>query len=729
MSTILSNDPNADPHSNYTILSNTITKLIDKYTTTKRVKLNKHKHKKTPWITNDIIQSIKQRDKLHLKWKRSQPNTPEKQNLKINISTYTKIIKKNIRKAKTDYYARTFQQHQNDPKKTWEKINEFLNRKPIKDSTIEHLNISGTQMTDPQSITDSLNSYFINIGQKLASTISTPQNAYKQYLPHMNTPAFNFHTITEHDTIKLIDSLSSKYSSTSDKINTLLLKSLKHELSLPICIITNQIITTAIFPTALKTAKVIPIFKKDNPHECNNYRPISILPAISKIIEKALLQQLHIHFLNNNLFFNSQYGFRKNRSTEQAALELSDRILAHMDNNKTPISIFLDLSKAFDTLNHTILLQKLKYYGITGKSLDLCQNYLSNRQQYTQYNNTSSKLQSITTGVPQGSIFGPFLFLIYVNDFHNCTQEFSMIHYADDTTLSTTLDSPNSTNNSLNDSLKQIHHWLNANKLILNISKTKYMIFHTPQKHIAPPLLHINNTAITRVDNFDFLGITFNEHMNWKSHHKKISLKIGKTIGILNKIKHIFPNCILLKLYQSLILPQLNYGILLWANNANSIATLQKRALRSITNSKYNAHTDPLFKKLRLLKLYDIRKFFELKFFFKLQNGNLPEYFLLNNFTVTHGQIHHQNTRNQSNLALPTHRHHFFKSSLKYTLINTVNNLPPDLKLLIHTHSLQAFSSRIKQHFINRYDPNCNIPNCYICSSASSSQMLSESDP
>ena len=243
------------------------------------------------------------------------------------------------------------------------------------------------------------------------------------------------------------------------------------------------------------------------------------------------------------------------------------------------------------------------------------------------------------------------------------------------------------------------------------------MVFHTPQKQLNPLQLQINRIPITQVENFTFLGIVLNHHMSWKPHLQKISNKIAKITGILNKMKHILPNYILLKIYQALILPHLNYGILAWGHNTQSIASLQKRAIRVITNSKYNDHTSPIFSKLNLLTITDIKTLFELKFYYKLINRQLPEYFL-HNFIQTNeqSQTRQINTRHQQRLAIPLHRHDYFKTGLRYRLINTVNNTPPELLHLTLTHSIDAFSSRIKKHLIDKYPTSCNINNCYICS-------------
>jgi hypothetical protein len=196
---------------------------------------------------------------------------------------------------------------------------------------------------------------------------------------------------------------------------------------------------TGIFPNKLKIAKVIPLYKKGDDSIFDIYRPISILPSISKVFERTMFNQLHEYFYKNKLYYSSQYGFREKHSTELAALELVDRITNEMDNNAIPINIYLDLSKAFDTLDHNILLNKLKYYGINGTSLELCKNYLINRKQYVIIDNIKSDEAFISTGVPQGSILGPLLFIIYMNDIIFASDIFKFIIYADDTTLFSTL--------------------------------------------------------------------------------------------------------------------------------------------------------------------------------------------------------------------------------------------------------------------------------------------------
>ena len=253
--------------------------------------------------------------------------------------------------------------------------------------------------------------------------------------------SFSFDYTTPGDVSKLISELKTKISAGHDRMSTKLLQNIRSSLSPALSLIINQSLFTGIFPDSLKIAKILPIFKKGDPSYIGNYRPISLLPAISKVFEKVVFIQIYEYFNSNNLLFKSQYGFRANHSTELAGIEFVDKILHYLDDQHTPISIFLDLSKAFDTLDRDILLFKLKHYGITGTPYKWFCSYLSNRQQYTQYGTYMSDRLKITTGVPQGSILGPLLFIIYMNDIYTVSDSFQAILYADDTTLTTAVGS------------------------------------------------------------------------------------------------------------------------------------------------------------------------------------------------------------------------------------------------------------------------------------------------
>ena len=410
------------------------------------------------------------------------------------LKTFCSTLQKTIRAAKTLYYQRVFERYKSDIRKTWATINKLITKKSKKDEFPKYFIDKDKIITNEKDIAECLNSFFINVGPNLSKTIPAPAN--KSYLDYLKTKvalSFEFKSIEPQQLLKVIHGLKSKTSHGHDHISSLLLKEISIETHMVITLIINQSLATGIFPNNLKIAKVKPIFKKDNPHIPDNYRPISLLPAVSKLFEKVVFIQLFDYMVNNGLLYKSQYGFRTLHSTELAALELTDKIYLQLDKQKIPLAIFLDLSKAFDTIDHTILINKLRYYGIKGTPLNWFASYLSNRFQYVEYKDQSSSLRKITTGVPQGSILGPLLFIIYMNDIHTVTDKFNFILYADDTSLVEplcTFNFPLENNiaklsESINQELDAVTEWLALNKLSLNVKKTKIMLFHYRQRNIT----------------------------------------------------------------------------------------------------------------------------------------------------------------------------------------------------------------------------------------------------
>ena len=401
---------------------------------------------------------------------------------------------------------------------------------------------------------------------------------------------------------------------------------------------------------------------------------------------------------------------------------MSDKITTHLDQGKIPLAIFLDLSKAFDTIDHTILIDKLRHYGLQGNSLNWFKSYLSNRKQYVEYNNSHSSYANVSTGVPQGSILGPLLFIIYMNDIAKVTDKFHFVLYADDTSLVEPIGTFNSNINdrtivseSINRELRLITDWLSLNKLSLNAKKTKMMIFHHRQRNISNiiPDLYINDSQIERVNEFNFLGTMFDECLTWKSHAQKVASRIAIVAGTISRLKRFLPSAILKTIYNALIQPHLNFSILLWGKNTKRISKLQKWAVRAITCSKYNAHTDPLFKRLKLLKVNDIYKLTALKFYYKFKNGLLPTSF---DNIFTHEYPTHSYETRQRNCPRPdTPRTFLAKTTIRYAIPELINELPSCITDKIATHSIQGLSNYSKLYFLNLYKERCFIEDCYIC--------------
>lgn len=713
----MNKDPNYDPNYNYDIFDNLVQFAKNKHLPKKRQKYCKKKCKKSKWMTNGILNSINTKDKLYkILMQVNHEDTTLYDALHLNFKTYKNLLRQSIRLAKKNYYSNLFIRYKHDVKKTWSVIKETLNR-GNHTALPQFFLHNGKILKDQCEIANSFNSYFINIGNNLAENIQSDVQ-YSTYLDtNANNPKFKFTQTTEEAIKVIIKKLKNKGSSGLDSISNKLLKLASHIISKPLAIIINQMLATGQFPNKLKLSKVIPIFKHGDSSLLTNYRPISLLSSVSKIFEKVIADQLTQHFTHNNLFCNEQHGFRPGYSTELAALRLADHMIYQMDNGKIPINVYIDLSKAFDTLNHGILLSKLMHYGIQNVELDCFKNYLSNRYQLTQINGEKSDLKAIETGVPQGSILGPLLFLIYINDIPNCSSIFDMIMYADDTTLYCNIDDGGLDSTVLNTELDKISSWLASNKLSLNVSKTKYMVFHN-RKTVTYPQLYINNTPIERTDHFKFLGLHMNRYLNWTDHVTDISLKLSKTIGIMHRLKLIYPQHILISLYNTLFLPHLNYCLILWGLDNARVLLLQKKAMRTITNSWFRAHTDPIFKGLEILKISDLYQLNVLKFYHKLSNGMLPSYFDTFMPKKSQGSTIYpiRNPQNQ----LPKLSHEYARKTLRCELIsitNSINNAQVYSGILpkVQTHSIKGFALYIKNIFLGLYEIDCSIPNCYTC--------------
>ena len=330
-----------DPNINYNILHDIIQSAKNTYMPVKILKFNKHKHKKTKWITQALLNSISFRDKLYKRLKRTKPTSPKHKTLDTNLKTYNGILKKLIRSAKKTYYENLFAKFKGDIKNTWKTINEILNRTKRKNKFPDFFKDGNNTVTGKLAIANHFNKFFTNIGPKLSSMIAVPDNqTFQNYLKNKISYSFKFTAIDTKTISEIIDNLAPKTSSGFDGISTKLIKTIKNVLIKPVTIIINQMIATGIFPDKLKIAKVTPVFKKDDETLFTNYRPISILPALSKIFEKVIFKQMYEYFQKKKIFYNAQYGFREGHSTEFAALELIDRITSEMDRMNTPISIF-----------------------------------------------------------------------------------------------------------------------------------------------------------------------------------------------------------------------------------------------------------------------------------------------------------------------------------------------------------------------------------------------------
>ena len=419
---------------------------------------------------------------------------------------------------------------------------------------------------------------------------------------------------------------------TAFRIGPFLIQELTHLL--------NLCLTCKAFPRCLKIEIVKPIFKSGLKTQFTNYRPISILPTISKVLERIIYNQLLAFLQINNSIYDFQFGFRTKHSTYMPVSLVYDYVTTSLLNKQAAIGIYLDLKKAFDTVHHEILLRKLVKYGISNDSLKIFKSYLSNRSQSTRLEcfDVSSGLESITTGVPQGAILAPLLFSIYINDFHRISNIPKSYLFADDCALMLASDSLQSVEQTANSITPLIYDWLCANRLTLNVSKTYYQIYsHVDDK---PDInISINSQKINRASTVRYLGVILDERLNWKAHIARTRNTVARNIGLISRAKYILNKPLLILLYQSLVLPYLSYCAFIWGSNYPtnliSINRIQKRIVRVIEGSHHRAESSPIFKKLELLKFTDLVVQQKLLIMHSFLNGYMPESYA-DNFEIWH---------------------------------------------------------------------------------------------
>ena len=440
------------------------------------------KRKQKPWLTSEMLKVIKIKNSIfrkHLKTK--------SKNDRLKYIKKRNDVSRIVQRAKRTYYNNIFKSCKSNTKSLWKNINELISLKEKTPQSIsEVLDDDGNQITTPIDISNTFNNFFTGIGENLSTFIAEPSAFYKRYFDSIIKPNKNsiyLTPITPMEISQIIKQISLRKSTPSSCASVYFLKLFSPYMCSFLSILFNRCLCDGVFPDSIKQAEVIPIFKSGNKSCKSNYRPISLLNPFSKILEKCIYTRL-LNFLNSNrILYKNQFGFRKKCSTENAVLEIYDQISKDIDHNKINCSIFLDFKKAFDTVNHNVLLRKLERYGIRGNAFLILKSFfLQNRTQYTLVNGRKSCYKGITCGVPQGSTLGPLLFLIYINDLYQSTT-LRINLFADDSYLSLANTSAKLLEAEVNNELETVNQWLRYNKVSLNKDKSSFIIFSKQTIH------------------------------------------------------------------------------------------------------------------------------------------------------------------------------------------------------------------------------------------------------
>ena len=622
----------SDPQLAFNNFSENFTTLYDLHFPLISKKFNKNFHKIEPWITSGLLTSRRKKIELE-KLLFANPSPASTVSFKIFRNTYNKVL----RAAKKMYFENQLLLNQSNVKQTWNLIRLAMNKKSEKSSSISSLTVNNCTVTDSAEMANLFNEFFTSISSTIVNEInpsdSPPDESFSNDIPLFS---FSSSPLSVKEIIEATLQLQPKKTLDFTGLSVWFVQKIIKEISIPLHHIFARSLSLGAVPQQLKMAKVIPVFKSGQKSSMDNYRPISLLSCFSKIIEKIVCTRLTCFLDVNNLISNSQYGFRKKHSTLHPLIHFQNFISSALDRKEHAVAIFCDLRKAFDTVDHKILLSKLQRMGVRGAELLWFQNYLTNRKQIVTINGSNSLLLSILIGVPQGSILGPLLFLIYINDLPLCSELFALL-FADDTTL--LLSGPNLDEllNKVNIEFKKVVDFFRSHKLALHPAKTKYILFtnsSVARSKNVDIFLNFNNNGdpqnvnlispLTRVTidsetpAIKFLGIFIDPSMNFKFHIDSLIGKISKSMYYLRRVKHVLTTNALKSVYYSTIHSHFIYAIHIWScsnpSNLNRLFLKQKMALRIVTNSSFNAHTEPLFKKLNILPLSKLIEYFKLQF-------------------------------------------------------------------------------------------------------------------
>jgi len=579
-----------------------------------------------PWLTTALMRCIKRKHCLYIQYKRGH----------ITSSVYNAFkncVTSIVRRTKRKYFVARFGAEIKNARETWKIINSLVGKSCTKTIPSEMRSEQGV-LTSSESIANNFNEYFSGIASKLDSEMPRTDVSPLDYLGERVANSFYVGPASASDSLSIISTLKNK-SCSLFSIPNFVYKFNRDIFSPIITNLFNMSTSTGIFPNILKTARIIPIYKSGEKTLTSNYRPISTLSVISKIFEKLMAKQL-ISFINSfNILVPCQFGFRENSSTSDAILEFLDKLYGALDRREITISVFLDFSKAFDTVSHSILIRKLDHLGIRGVALDWFKSYLNGRRQYVDVNGCQSSLLDVKFGVPQGSVLGPTLFLLYINDMSKCSDILNFTHFADDTTISYSGDNIDEVATQMNVELMKIVTWLQANRLSLNVGKTSYMLF-TDRVVNSMPRIKVAANDICNVSRAKFLGITIDSSLNFKCHIDDITRRISRSIGMINRISSFVPPSAKKKIYYSLVYPRVCYGIVAWGRsgigNESRMEKVLKRARRAVmypnNDLDYQSHSflnfDSIYKYFCSIKFYKVTKINQHPYFKAIFNNLEP---------------------------------------------------------------------------------------------------------
>lgn len=707
--------------------------LFNLYFPIKTVKFDKNYHRIEPWVTPGILASRRQK----LKLSKILAKTPSNEN-KVNFRNYKNMYNKVIRRAKKDYFTKKIQDNQFDMKQTWDILRKATGQKKDRSSNIDQLLCNNRLISDSRGIANTLNTHFCSI----ASTINESILPTDRPPDNFNSPSidnvFSLTSTSEIEIVSIFKAMKTKNSTDYQDLSSNFLSKCIDIIASPLKHIFNLSFQQGIVQNQLKIAKVVPIFKKGGSSEnVNDYRPISLLSTFSKILEKLVSNRVVSFLQENNIIDKYQFGFQASNSTVHPMIHLLNKVSNALNQNHYTIAIFCDLQKAFDLVPHDVLLMKLRKIGFGDGAVEWFASYLSNRKQYVNANGVNSDLGLISSGVPQGSILGPILFLIFFNDLPQCTL-LQLLLFADDTTILASGPDINDLVDFVNAELRKISIWFRSNKMALHPKKTQFTVFYSNESQIPwddiniyfdnndpnsdifdetliNKLSYVNSTSETPA--IKFLGVYFDPTLNFKYHIQQINKKLSKALFSLRRLKNFLPLKALKALYYSLFHSHLLYALPIYSSATNCalkcLITKQKAAIRIISGANYNAHTGNLFKNLNIMPFNTLISYFKIKLMFEFKHNLLPRSFA-GVWSSNNEFERNADLRNSLDFRIPLGRTNLLQRLPLYSLPNEWNKLnSAEIKEI---SSLVSFKSKLKQYLMNNLQIlPCNRLLCPAC--------------
>ena len=645
------------------------------------LKTRRVKHPNLPsWLNSDIIKEMELRDLY------------KQQHLLKEYRKQRNKVSNMVTNAKKEFFNKLITDKK-DTGSLWRAMNVLNN--PNKGNKSQPINICPNTINDFfLNLTDTILSHRNIQSSKTYECPTVLKNHCKNKIPSSN---FEIPYLSVHEVGKLISNLKNSNALGPDNIS---IKPIK--LALPYIVdhltyIYNLCIEKNIFPSLLKEAKVIPLPKTKDASHPQYLRPISLLPSLSKPLEKHIHKHMY-HYLNTyNLLHPYQSGFRPRHSCHTALVRLCDTWLTAINKSELIGTVFLDFKKAFDLVNHRTLLKKLMEYFPKSSSIKLLKSYLSDRFQFVSLNGQTSEKKIIKSGVPQGSVLGPLFFLIYINDLplhlhihplhpnNNTRNEL----FADDASIYSINKDINLINKSLQLSLNQASEWCNANSMAIHPDKTSAMVITTRQKHqLSHPklTLYIGNKLVQQVNNHKMLGIYLDSELNWQAHINNLTKRLSKNVFLLSKLKKYVDTKCLKLFFDAHVMSHINYSSTVWdgccKDTLNKVNRIHRRAIKIMSPNNLTT-TDEKMKVLKILPLSKQLKYNKAQLIHKIYHGKTPPYLnqILNKATTRYGS---------SNLIAPLPRIDLFKTSLSYSGTEIWNQLPTSLKIPMTSHSFKA---------------------------------------